>query len=132
MKVLKGYPPNFAALAKVFPIKGKPGILYAWGDKLWNPSGVAVTPWIMAHEMVHGDRQLGMGLEQWWQRYIDSAVFRYDEEILAHQAEWNAYTGPDAARYLDLISARLASPLYGHLLTYYEAREAILNGSGRQ
>lgn len=128
MKVIKAYPPNFSLLAKAFPIKGKPGILYAFGDKLYNPSGMKVTPWIMAHELVHGVRQNELGLEHWWHSYINSAIFRYDEEILAHRAEWRAYTGPDASNYLTLISERLASPLYGRLLSVAEAREAIANG----
>lgn len=132
MKVIKAYPPNFATLAKAFPIKGRPGILYAFGDKLYNPSGVKVTPWIMAHEMVHGERQQdeGMYLEKWWDEYINYPDFRLKEELLAHRAEWKEYQKYVTAggTYLDAISTRLSSPLYGSLLSFEEAKRRIANG----
>jgi hypothetical protein len=128
MKVIRAYPPNFSELAKVFPIKGKPGILYAWGDRLYNPSGVKVTPWILAHEETHGSQQMHFGLDEWWWNYINKADFRRIEEVLAHRYEWLAYSGPDPDAYLDMMSKRLSSPLYGRLLTYDAARRAITNG----
>jgi hypothetical protein len=126
MKIIKAYPPHFNALAKRFPIKGKPGILYAWGDTLYNPSGIKVTPWILAHEELHGRRQMAAGLKAWWFDYMTSVVFRYEEELLAHRAEWVAYQGGEPSKYLQAISERLASKLYGLEITPEQAKEAIL------
>lgn len=138
MRVIKAYPPNFSTLAKAFPIKGRPGILYAYGDTLYNPSGVKVTPWIMAHEEVHGMRQEdeGMSLDRWWDEYINYPDFRLKEELLAHQAEWKSFKAehvydPGVFRvlgYLDTISTRLSSPLYGSLLSFEEAKRKISDG----
>lgn len=132
MKVIRAYPPNFSQIAKVFPVKGRPGILYAYGDRIYNPSGVAVTPWIMAHETVHGERQ-GTWLDEWWCEYLADPAFRLQEEIFAHQAEWRSYahimqaTGEGTKEgYLNLVAGRLASPLYGSLVTPTEARRLIL------
>lgn len=128
MKVIKAYPPNFSVLAKRFPIKGKPGILYAWGDTLYNPSGVKVTPWIMSHEEVHGGRQKRSGLDAWWDNYMKIPGYRLYEELLAHQAEWQAflrYSNEPSSPYLDLIATRLSSPLYGSMVAYEDARLAI-------
>lgn len=136
MKIIKAYPPNFSLLSKHFPIKGKPGILYAWGDVLYNPSGVKVTPWVMAHEEVHGMRQLPMGLDNWWKWYIGDSPFRLAEELLAHRAEWQSFKtehvfDPGVFRilnYLNTISTRLSSPLYGSLLSFEEAKRRIADG----
>lgn len=133
MKVIKAFPPNFVQLSKHFPIKGKPGILYAYGDVLYNPSGVKVTPWIMAHEEVHGMRQQdeGMSLGEWWDSYINYDDFRLKEELLAHRAEWQTYKSVhdwSSGYYLDTISTRLSSPLYGSLLSFEEAKRRISDG----
>lgn len=135
MRVIKAYPPNFAALAKHFPIKGKQGILYAFGDTLYNPSGVKVTPWIMAHEEVHGMRQQdeGMFLDRWWDEYISYPDFRLKEELLAHQAEMRMFQAHNSGfgvwvHYLNNIATRLSSPLYGSLLSFEEAKRRIADG----
>lgn len=139
MKIIKAYPPNYVALTEHFPIKGKGGVLYAWGDRLYNPSGIKVMPWLMAHESVHGGRQLQRYLctipgytpvENWWIRYVHNPKFRLNEEILAHRAEWEAYKNaiqnPTQRQfYLAMIAGRLSSPLYGSLITPTEAANEI-------
>lgn len=138
MKVIKAYPPNFVELTKVFPIKGRPGIIYAYGDRIYNPSGVNITPWIAAHEEVHCHRQKtltysdiqGGGVEDWWDRYIVDTEFRFHEELLAHKAEWKKYRevmnilGKDGG-YIDIVAKRLSSPLYGSLVSFERAKELI-------
>ena len=128
MKILRAYPPNFKAISEVFPVMGRPGILYAWGDKLYNPSGVKLTPWIEAHEQTHMDRQTDA--EAWWAEYLIYPTFRLQEEILAHQYEWGMfhsfYTSPTyLEKYLDMMAKRLSSPLYGNLISYEEAKREI-------
>lgn len=141
MKVIKAYPPNFSAIAKVFPVKGKKGILYAWGDRIYNPDGVKVEQWLLDHEAVHGQRQL-MGIvrheydgpvEAWWDMYLREPIFRLEEEILAHRAEWLSYVHHhnvplalwEASQYLTSMAMRLSSPLYGSMISYDKAREVI-------
>lgn len=135
MKVIKAFPPNYTEIAKVFPVAGKPGILYAWGDKLYNPSGVQVSPWLMAHEETHGRQQQAVDIPLWWRRYIDDPWFRLDQEIEAHRKEWQEYLDlmqganpKHVNQYLDLIASRLSSPLYGNLITFDRAVEEI-NGN---
>ena len=117
MRVLRTYPPHFNQLSKVFPIKGKPGIIYAYGNTLYNPSGVALSPWIIAHEETHGQRQGDMGVGAWWDRYMFEALFRTQEEVLAHRVEWltaKVMLPPKGAeRYLKTMVDRLSGPLYG-------------------
>lgn len=137
MKVLKAFPPNFAEIAAAFPVKGVPGIIYAYGDRIYNPSGVKIEPWIQAHEEVHGAQQSSTPLyitspAAWWDRYIASPPFRYSQELEAHRAEWKEYlrvvgfTTAGREKYLDRIATRLSSPLYGSLLTKDAALDAII------
>lgn len=133
MKIIKAYPPNFAQIAAAFPVKGVPGVLYAWGDVIYNPSGITVPHQLVAHEEVHGKRQIAYDdLDEWWHQYIINPSFRLEEEVPAHCAEWSAYLGSfpgnspfDPLPYLDKIASRLASPLYGRLISKAEAVRRI-------
>lgn len=139
MKIIKAFPPNYAAIAQRFPVKGKQGILYAWGNRIYNPSGIDVLPWILAHESVHGQRQcmifdygveIDTAVKAWWKRYLAEPVFRLDEEIAAHRAEWTVYSANRSGKverqwYLDMMVARLSGPLYDNMITPSAARKEI-------
>lgn len=125
MKIIKAFPPNCAAINRAFHIRGKP-VFFAYGDKIYNPAGAYIAPAIVVHERVHGERQ-GADPAAWWQRYIDDAVFRLDEEIPAHRAEYACYRSTaQTEQQLDLIAKRLSSPLYGNLVSYGLAVELLL------
>lgn len=138
MKIIKAFPPIFAELTRHFPIKGVTGILYAWGDRIYNPSGVSVPEWLMAHETVHGRRQLATAelsvaeaaTLAWWQKYIHDHYFRLNEEVPAHQKEWEVIRGlkiPGDTKemYLLNMANRLSGPLYNHLVGHGEALDLI-------
>lgn len=94
--------------------------IFSWGGIIYNPARIAVTPALLRHEAVHGERQ-EPDIAGWWKRYLDDAEFRLAEEIPAHQAEYrhlaehgNRNERRAAAK---LVASRLASPLYGRLIT---------------
>lgn len=133
MKIIKAFPPNFSEIAKVFPVKGKQGILYAFGNKLYNPSGITVPAWIMAHEETHERQQSkgSMDVAQWWHLYLRDSYFRFYEELEAHQVEYKAYqqwSDKPSQDYLDLLAKRLSSPLYQLPISYEEAKRRISDG----
>lgn len=126
-------PPNFEDILKVFGRECcKPGVLFTYGNTLYNPSRVPVPPSLIMHEEVHSRRQLSimMGPELWWSNYLTDKSFRYEEELIAHQVEYlKAVEGAGRdvrRRYLAVISERLASPLYGRMTTKDRAKAAIL------
>lgn len=142
MKIIRAYPPNYNAIAGAFPfIKGRPGILYAWGDRIYNPSGADVPFWIMKHEETHGLRQqscrlaghcdmVDVRIEDWWDRYIAEPQFRLQEELAAHREEWKAYISrvpnqKDREMYLTMIAQRLSGKLYGSMVNEFEAKRLI-------
>lgn len=133
MQVLNGqYPPNFEAIAAVLPDARKPCVIFAYGDVIYNPAGNKIPPCLLAHEAVHGRRQLEMGIETWWQRYLDDVNFRYTEELLAHRAEFQSASlgvkiKEKRGKILAPIARRLAGPLYGKARTYDQAKRDILS-----
>lgn len=118
MEVVKGFPPNYQEIIKVFPQARRVGILFAYGDKIYTPHGVEVSHHLKVHEAVHGIRQKELGVEFWWERYLSDVRFRYYEELLAHAAEYDSMIRGATSRNqrraaLKIVATRLASPLYG-------------------
>lgn len=122
VKVVHAYPPNFAAIKAVFPKAASPGVLFTYGDTVYNPSGIKIPPQLIAHERVHIAQQQQTLADLWWSQYLWSAEFRLDQEIPAHQAEYRYLLEHGVTnralrrRHLPRIAKRLSGPLYGHLI----------------
>lgn len=143
MIVVVDRPPMWDLIDKTFHVAGK-AILFAWGDRIYNPMGVTVPKELHAHEEIHGERQLayaGCGpltaedcVLNWWRLYIKDPAFRLAEEIPAHRAEYLSFCKRHAdrnsrAKMLSMISMKLAAPLYGSLVTHAEARKLIVESA---
>jgi hypothetical protein len=132
MKIVRDFPPNYVAIALAFDLRGRKPV-FAWWDVIFNPHGIEIGPELMAHEALHADRQKRWpgGAEAWWQQYIADPRFRLMEELLAHVAEYRAYleTNGDTRQVRRVVLARLAtriaSPLYGNLISVRDAKIAI-------
>ena len=130
MQQVTGFPPNIDEILKVFPDAAKPGVIFAYGDIIYVPTGQELSFALVEHEQVHGDRQNRRGVAAWWDQYLVDGEFRFNEELPAHQVEYRAFCDEHTDRnlrsqYLNHIAARLASPLYGNLLSQSAARKAI-------
>lgn len=131
MRIVHERPPIFDEVVARFPRAAGPGVVFAYGDAIFNPSGVRIAPEIRAHEAAHLARQPAAGgAKAWWHRYLDDAEFRLVEEIIGHRAEY-----AEACRLIPnrearvrvgfLIAARLSGPLYGGMITHRAAVAAI-------
>lgn len=123
-------PPNFDQILAVFPRANMNGVFFSYGDKIYNPSNVAITKPLLAHEAKHGERQLDCGVASWWDDYLTKPLFVLDEEIYAHRAEWLASVkrhGPENRRLREIVE-RLSGQLYNHAISYEQAKHAILTG----
>jgi hypothetical protein len=110
-------PPNFDRILSAFPDAGKKGVLFAYDDDIFNPSGTHIPHWLLAHESQHCERQKDP--EAWWERYITDDEFRYNEELIAHVEEYRAQarTMNDSnarARLIISTASRLVAPLYNY------------------
>lgn len=132
MKVVVARPPNFGQIVAVFPEAKQRGVIFTFGETIYNPSGGHIPAWLKAHEGVHFSRQTNHkpAIEGWWKRYLEDPEFRLAEELPAHRAEWKAYAevhknGNQRAQMLHQIALRLASPLYGSLITFSKAKREV-------
>jgi hypothetical protein len=120
-------PPNFDQILAAFPDADKPGVIFAFGEHIYNPTGGDIPPALLAHEAVHGQRQLdhagrtrsAQNVYKWWEHYIRDSEFRYTEELHAHVAEYGAqlHRTPDRnsrAKLLMATAHRLVAPLYNY------------------
>ncbi len=110
-------PPNFEQVHAAFPRADQPGVLFAYYPNIHNPSGIVVPPALVAHEEVHLYRQRDAGPTHWWDQYLTDSEFRYNEELLAHVAEFKALKAGDrnaSARLLMSTALRLVAPLYNY------------------
>lgn len=128
LEVVDGRPPNFAAIVAVFPRASDPGVIFAYSGRIYAPGFARLTPALHAHEQVHIDRQ-GTEPDRWWDKYLVDTTFRFEEELAAHRAEYQAYCQRHSGRKrrlaLDMIATKLAAPLYGGMVTLEDARKAI-------
>ena len=133
MQIVVAKPPNWDALNAVFHVEQRRGVIFAFGELIYNPDNVRISQPLMRHEAVHGVRQRRVGVDAWWTRYIEEADYRLAEELPSHMAEYEQFCMDQSdrnarSRYLFECAGRLAGPLYGGLLTRSQAKRAILTG----
>lgn len=127
MRIVAKPPPNFAEIVKVFPTAVKKGVLFAYGDTIYNPSDIAIPLQLLAHESVHGAQQRIQGPEQWWHLYLHDKEFCFGEELEAHRVELESYCADVAGgrverrRYTAMVAERLSGELYGRMTTKAKA-----------
>jgi len=133
MKIIHARPPNFDTIRKFFPMADKPGVIFAYNGAIYVPCGSNVSEPLQAHEAVHCKRQGNTedSTIEWWDTYLRNAEFRYNEELLAHRAEYfkaiEISRNRNQKRHaLKSISKKLAAPLYGRMVTRSQARNDIL------
>lgn len=81
-------PPNFEQILAAFPYAANRGVIFAYGEDIYNPAGNTLPKAIVAHEYKHCARQFLFGADEWWKQYIADSEFRYNEELLGHVAEF--------------------------------------------
>jgi hypothetical protein len=122
-------PPIYDKIAALFPIEGK-SVLFAWGEQIYNPEGIVIPKELIAHELIHGERQGSdeANIMAWWEKYLVDPQFRFNEELPAHRAEYLALVKRHSNKrhmYLQYVAEKLAAPLYGNLVSIVQAKEAI-------
>lgn len=128
--IMYGFPPNIERIAKKFPAARGHGVIFAYGDTIYH-NGATLTEPLLAHEVCHLRQQADIGgVELWWQLYLASDKFRFEQELEAHMVEYGAVLASGAKRKQRRharaqIAKRLSGPLYGHVVTRAKA-EAFL------
>lgn len=131
VEIVHRYPPNIDAIREVFPLSGQE--IFAWDGTIFNPAGGRVPDWLVEHEKVHFAQQAG-DPESWWGRYLVDAEWRLTQELEAHIVEYRVFCKSTRDRnkrffFLADIGKRLASPMYGSLITIGKAMGSIKRGA---
>lgn len=134
MQIIHARPPNFEDILRVFPKAAGYNVIFCYGDKIYSPSSKPISESLIKHESVHSERQGRKEdtIIEWWDRYLKDVEFRYHEELLAHRAEYqHMIKGNRHARRiaLNLVSHKLALPLYGCMVTIKQAKVDIQAGT---
>jgi len=120
-------PPNYEAIAAVFPLTGNE--IFAYAPYVYIPNGMPISEALQEHEAVHIRQQFG-DPATWWRKYLVDEDFRFDQELEAHRVEYRVFRQGTKdrnahAKYLYSIGRRLASPMYGSMVTTREAMQKI-------
>lgn len=131
--IKRQYPPNIQAIWCLIPESRRNGVIFAYGDKIFVPSGNDISHHLKVHEAVHCIRQKEIGVEFWWDKYLTDWRFRYHEELMAHRAEYLSMVRGNPNRNarraaLKIVAQRLASPLYGCGGGWKKCADDILEG----
>jgi hypothetical protein len=131
MNVVVDGPPMWREIAQRFPASITNGVVFTWGDTLFNPSGGEISEDLFAHEAMHTKQQEAAGgPEAWWKRYLVDAAFVLDQEARAYgrQFAWiraHHRNRGRQARELHALARVLASPMYGSCCTFPAALKLI-------
>ena len=122
-----GKPPNFMEIIKMFPKAIKANTIFAYQDTIYvSNATIRLDPPLIAHECVHLRRQQDIGVKEWWKKYLEDHDFRYQEELLAHRAEYKKIIGFEnnearRASIAKVVAKRLIAPLYKFNVTLEKA-----------
>ena len=136
-EIIKGRPPNFEAIAAVFPLARRMSVAFAYGDVIYVPTGDDLPPKLYAHETVHCVRQKEIGVEEWWRRYLEDPTFRYYEELLGHRAEYkwlelHARNRQERRGALEHTAKRLTAKLYEYGVPLARAKRDLVDDGGTE
>ena len=129
MQTTNKFPPNYEAIKKAFPACEWKAC-FCYGDTIYNPFQIKLTPDLCEHEEVHSKRQ-GNNPELWWEKYISDPIFRLDEEIAAFSRQYEVmkplFTNKGNKAFLTQIAKALSSDVYGNIITLQEAESRVRN-----
>lgn len=109
-EIIKEYPPNYDRIKEVF--NPPETVCFCYGDKIYNPSGNKIVDHLLVHEGVHEQQQKIIGVEEWWNKYLDDVAFRLSQEAEAYATQLNwikeRTTEKISLLYLDMFAEHLS------------------------
>ena len=127
MEIVNSYPPNIERIREV--LNPPATACFAYGDKIYNPSGNPIDTALLAHEQVH-KKQQGDDPEGWWEEYLTDAQFRLSQEVAAYRKQIATLREDPSFKtrmvtIIHAIAKELSGEMYGNITTYSKARKMI-------
>lgn len=128
MIIIKDFPPNIAKIKAVFGELPN-GVVFTYGDIIFNPSGNEIDDPLDIHERTHKLQQ-GDNPEAWWDDYLADKRFRFSQELAAYRFQYRRFCElvkdrNKRSRFLNRIAKDLSSAMYGNICTLEEAVKQI-------
>lgn len=128
MKIINQFPPNINQIVAKFDLTGFNPV-FAYGDTLYNPSGLPISQDLMIHEETHERQQEAYGRDQWWAMYLENGKFRLTQEVEAYREQYKfiktVLNRKGRIGALNVFAENLSSALYGNIINKKEAKELI-------
>ncbi len=130
MKIVNERPPIWNEVVEMIGAIPQHAV-FAWGDTIYNPEGMILPDFIIAHEEVHSKQQEKYGgPEAWWSRYLDDVYFRVSQEVEAYRRQYDVMCETHRDRNVQYkilrdVARSLSGPLYGNSITHSKAMEMI-------
>lgn len=127
MNIRYEYPPNIEKIRAAFTLHK--GIVFTYGDTIYNPDGGDINEPLMRHEELH-TKQQGDDPEAWWDRYLIDAQWRATQELAAYRVQYKAVRKLYLDRnyrhkYLTKLASDLSGAMYGNCMSFSAAMKAI-------
>lgn len=121
-------PPNIDKIKLFFDLSNSQPC-FSFAPDIYNPSGNPLNMHLLAHEMYHLAQQ-GDTPGKWWDRYLADPMFRASQEVPAYQTQYQSAKNSTKDRnllhkYLVGLAFDLSGPMYGSIMSFAEAMEAI-------
>ena len=128
MKILNEQPPILDKLLKA-GLKPQKTTVFAYGDTLYNPSGVEIPPDILVHEEVH-IRQQKDNKNACLEKYLNDKEYRLKVEVEAFREQYKFVCEMlkdrnYRAKCLHSLAQELSGSVYGKIINYSEAINKI-------
>ncbi len=125
-------PPIMARIKEKFPdADWERGIAICYGEKIYCK--YKLTDDVLAHELVHVRQQKEIGRDIWWDKYLEDAQFRLEQELEAYGTQvkyirehTERTTRNQRRMMIDRIADTLSGELYGHMISYEQAKKFLL------
>lgn len=136
VRVIYDYPPVWGSVCSTFQIVPR-GVIFAYGDCIYNPDKVDLPLFLVEHEKVHFEQQghTREGAALWWGKFLRDPEFRVSQEVEAYGVQYYEMcklTGDrnQRAKMLWSLASSLSGPLYNKAITHQEAMRLIKLSSG--
>ena len=121
-------PPIYTRLHARFGVEWNDGIAITYGDTVYSKNPIPVD--VAEHEKVHVWQQSQIGVEEWWDRYINDPDFRLNQEVQAYKEQIRALNVLIKDRNQLYLAKRklyrdLAGPMYDYMVSADYAKELL-------
>lgn len=129
MQIVQSFPPNIDKIKAAFNVP--PNTVFTYSPHVYSPLSKDLPTHLVIHEQTHLTQQHD-DPEAWWDRYLQDADFRFDQELEAYRNQYR-YMQRNIKNYhrlqseLDLLAKDLSSAMYGSIISLFHARELIMN-----